>query len=131
MRKSFLLVGVILDIVVITLILFTALNIIHITREVNEFSTKNKAKEYYNKALKALDEVSAYRFESLENVVANYQNEKDYDVQVDYYLIEKDDQNNYTIVLAEDSNTTKKVTVTIKDEKNRAVFSLGRLLFQL
>ena len=131
MRKSFLLVGVILDIVVITLILFTALNIIHITREVNEFSTKNKAKEYYNKALKALDEVSLQPFASLENLVNNKLEIRDYDIKIDYYRVEKDDKNNYAIIPAADSNNTKKVTVTIKDEKNRAVFSLGRLLFQL
>ena len=103
----------------------------NITREVNEFSTKNKAKEYYNKALKALDEVRAYRFASLENLVANYKKEKDYDVQIDYYRIDKDDKNNYAIIPVSDSNNTKKVTIIIKDEKGQAVFSLSRLLFNL
>jgi hypothetical protein len=60
-KKSFLLVGVILDIVIISLIIVTALNIVNITQKVNKLTNeKQKFDELYIEIQKIIYNIHSY-----------------------------------------------------------------------
>jgi hypothetical protein len=143
LKKSFLLLGAILDIIVISLILITALNVVNITNRVNSFILDNNIDDIYLKAsdiLDNMDKISQFYLyrntNNLRDTKQPFTKDTFYTISlIDYTFIELDDNKTYTFIKMEDKvvyTTPKiaKVILIVKDKSDGVILSLYKFLYK-
>jgi len=134
-KKAFLLVGVILDIVVISLILITALNVINITSSTNSFIADNKFDFLHKQARKTLDGISRYvDFYSAKNTIGSKALIKDSDkyitISIEPFSYKK--ENSVFVADTSETNSTSrinKIIVNVVDKDGHNILSIDKLIF--